>query len=189
MLRIPAAPSQIPSSGICAAAATCCLAFSPLPGENGRKLVGDWGGTTHVSFRFGKMLLVNSCTILYTSAEIPPAGAPPTNRVRSRTLQIPRTSRRIPKTSLHGNRRFQNREKFADQNGGCRAGKFGEGQGGLEGRETPPKGVSLRLQGLPFLPPTSTSTSMSSSDSIAPWFCGGGKPQRRSKAPCRPQRI
>ena len=26
--------------------------------------------------------------------------------------------------------------------GGCRAGKFGEGQGGLEGRETPPKGVS-----------------------------------------------
>ena len=45
------------------------------------------------------------------------------------------------------------------------------------------------LQGLPFLPPTSTSTSMSSSDSIAPWFCGGGKPQRRSKASCRPQRI
>ncbi len=29
-------------------------------------------------------------------------------------------------------------------------GKFGVGQGGLEGRETPPKGVSLRLQGLPF---------------------------------------
>ena len=76
MLLFPAAPSQIPSSGICAAAATCCLAFSPLPGENGRKLVGDWGGTTRVSFGFGKMLLVNSCTILYTSAEIPPAGAP-----------------------------------------------------------------------------------------------------------------
>ena len=32
----------------------------------------------------------------------------------------------LPKTSLHGNRRFQNREKFADRNGGCRAGKFGE---------------------------------------------------------------
>ena len=31
-------------------------------------------------------------------------------------------------------------------------GKFGVGQGGLEGRETPPKGVSLRLQGLSFFP-------------------------------------
>ena len=29
-------------------------------------------------------------------------------------------------------------------------GKFGVGLGGLVGRETPPKGVSLRLQGLPF---------------------------------------
>ena len=37
-------------------------------------------------------------------------------------------------------------------------GKFGVGQGGLEGRETPPKGVSLRLQGLSFpLPPHSFS--------------------------------
>ena len=70
MLLFPAAPSQIPSSGIWA------LALSPLPDRNGRKFVGDWGGTTHVSFRIGGMLLVNSCTILYTSAEIPPAGAP-----------------------------------------------------------------------------------------------------------------
>ena len=31
-------------------------------------------------------------------------------------------------------------------------GKFGVGQGGLEGRETPPKGVSLRLQGLSLTP-------------------------------------
>ena len=44
MLRIPAAPSQIPSSGICA------LALSPLPDRNGRKLVDDWGGTTRGSF-------------------------------------------------------------------------------------------------------------------------------------------
>ena len=36
-------------------------------------------------------------------------------------------------------------------NGGGLVGKFGVGQGGLEGRETPPKGVSLRLQGLPHL--------------------------------------
>ena len=75
--------------------------------------------------------------------------APPTNRVRSRTLQIPRTSRRISKTSLYGNRRPKSEKSFCPQPGGCRAGKFGESQGGLEGRETPPKGVSLRLQGLP----------------------------------------
>ena len=37
--------------------------------------------------------------------------------------------------------------------GGRSWGKFGVGQGGLEGRETPPKGVSLRLQGLPHLTP------------------------------------
>ena len=37
--------------------------------------------------------------------------------------------------------------------GGCSWGKFGVGQGGLEGRETPPKGVSLRLQGLSHLTP------------------------------------
>ena len=182
MLLFPAAPSQIPSSGICAAAATCCLAFSPLPGENGRKLVGDWGGTTRGSFRFGWMLLVNGYTIPYTSAEIPP-----TKGARSRTLQIPRTSRRIPKTSLHGNRRPKSEKSFCPQPGGCRAGKFGEGQGGLEGRENPFKGSPCASK--VFLPPTSTSTLMSSSDSIAPWFCGGGKPQRRSRAPCRPQRI
>ena len=36
----------------------------------------DRGGTTHVSFRVGRMLLVNGCKTPYTSAEIPPAGAP-----------------------------------------------------------------------------------------------------------------
>ncbi len=45
------------------------------------------------------------------------------------------------------------RNKSSHCIGGCSWGKFGVGQGGLEGRETPPKGVSLRLQGLP-LPPT-----------------------------------
>ena len=54
--------------------ATCCLVSSPLPDRNGRKLVDDWGGTTRVSFRL--MLLISDCTIPYTSAEIPPAGAP-----------------------------------------------------------------------------------------------------------------
>ena len=50
------------------------FSLSPLPDRNGRKLVDDWGGTTHVSFRL--MLLISDCTIPYTSAEIPPAGAP-----------------------------------------------------------------------------------------------------------------
>ena len=50
--------------------------LSPLPDRDGRKLVDDWSGTTHVSFRFGGMILVNDYTIPYTSAEIPPAGAP-----------------------------------------------------------------------------------------------------------------
>ena len=40
------------------------------------KLVIDQSGTTRVSFRFGGMLLVNGYTMSYTSAEIPPAGAP-----------------------------------------------------------------------------------------------------------------
>ena len=38
---------------------------------------------------------------------------------------------------------------FTTQSGGCHAGKFGESQGGLEGRESPFQGDSLRLQGLP----------------------------------------
>ena len=50
--------------------------LSPLPDRNGRKLVDDRGETTHVSFRAGRMLLVNGCKTPYTSAEIPPAGAP-----------------------------------------------------------------------------------------------------------------
>ena len=52
------------------------FSLSPLPGRNGRKLVDDRGGTTHGSFRVGGMLLNNGYTMPYTSAEIPPAGAP-----------------------------------------------------------------------------------------------------------------
>ena len=48
------------------------------------------------------------------------------------------------------------RNKSSQCKGGCSWGKFGVGQGGLEGRETPPKGVSLRLQGLPFHPSRQT---------------------------------
>ena len=40
------------------------------------KLVADRCGMTRVLFRFLGMLLVNGYTIPYTSAEIPPAGAP-----------------------------------------------------------------------------------------------------------------
>ena len=48
---------------------------------------------------------------------------------------------------------YTKRNKSSLCMGGCSWGKFGVGQGGLEGRETPPKGVSLRLQGLPHLTP------------------------------------
>ena len=54
----------------------CSCRFSPLPDRNGRKLVDDRNGTTHGAFRVGWMLLVNGCKTPYTSAEIPPAGAP-----------------------------------------------------------------------------------------------------------------
>ena len=45
------------------------------------------------------------------------------------------------------------RNKSSQCKGGCSWGKFGVGQGGLEGRERPFQGVSLRLQGLPLLLP------------------------------------
>ena len=64
----------------------------------------------------------------------------------------PRTSQSTQKLPCTATAVFKTEKNFADRNGGCRAGKFGEGQGGLEGRETPPKGVSLRLQGLPKSP-------------------------------------
>ena len=52
------------------------FSLSPLPDRSGREVTFEWGGTTYVSFRFGGMILVNDYTIPYTSAEIPPAGAP-----------------------------------------------------------------------------------------------------------------
>ena len=52
------------------------FSLSPLPDRNGRKLVDERSGTTRGSFCVGGMLLVNDYTIPYTSAEIPPAGAP-----------------------------------------------------------------------------------------------------------------
>ena len=54
VLLFPAAPSQIPSSGICAAA--CRL--SPLPDRSGREVTFEWGGTTRGSFRFGERYLL-----------------------------------------------------------------------------------------------------------------------------------
>ena len=76
----------------------------------------------------------------------------PTNQARSRTLCRSRTSQSTQKLPCTATAVPKTREVFTHQPGGCRAGKFGEGQGGLEGRETPPKGVSLRLQGLPKSP-------------------------------------
>ena len=75
------------------------------------------------------------------------------------------------------------RNKSSQCKGGCSWGKFSVREGGLEGRETPPKGVSLRLQGLPPHPTTgypaavcapmrsSQSETISSFESSAP-VCG-----------------
>ena len=71
----------------------------------------------------------------------------PPNGCDSRTLQKIHTSpttKNFPARPRHSPK--ANRI-FAHEMAGL-AGKFGEGQGGLEGRETPTKGVSLRLQGL-----------------------------------------
>ncbi len=54
------------------------------------------------------------------------------------------------KTSPQDPRHHKSETNLRSCNGGGLVGKFGVGQGGLEGRETPPKGVSLHLQGLSF---------------------------------------
>ena len=82
--------------------------------------------------------------------------APPTNRVRSRTLQIPRTSRQIPKTSLYGNRRPKSAESLFTPTRRLPCREVRGDEGGLEGErqfcnaksagsgfaalDTPPKG-------------------------------------------------
>ena len=131
MLLFPAAPNQIPSSGIWA------LALSPLPDRNGRKLVDD-RAERHAGRSTSGNVLVNGYTNPYTGAEIPP-----TNRARSRTLQSSRTFRQIPKTSLYGNRRPKNERSFHTQTGGCRAGKFGEMREVWREKDTLRKGVLL----------------------------------------------
>ena len=67
--------------------------------------------------------------------------APPTNRVRSRTLLSPPHLPTNPKTSLYGNRRPKNEKSFCPQPGGCRAGKFGEMREVWRGKDTLRKGV------------------------------------------------
>ena len=71
----------------------------------------------------------------------------PPNGCDSRTLQKIHTSpttKNFPVRPRH----LKKRTEFSFMKWRGLAGKFGEGQGGLEGRETPTKGVSLRLQGL-----------------------------------------
>ena len=66
----------------------------------------------------------------------------PTKRARSRTLYRRAPPAKFQKTSLHGNRRFQNREKFcrSERRLSCREVRGDEG--GLEGEETPPRSSS-----------------------------------------------
>ena len=57
------------------------------------------------------------------------------------------------KTSPQDPHHQKGETKLRSSHGGGLVGKLGVGQGGLEGRATPTKGVALRLQGLPPLPP------------------------------------
>ena len=59
----------------------CSCRFSSLPGRNGRKLVDDRGGTTHVSFRFvGRIHSCRECRFIpphqSLTRQLPPKGKP-----------------------------------------------------------------------------------------------------------------
>ena len=58
----------------------------------------------------------------------------------SKSQKLPCTATADPKT----------REVFTHQIGGCRAGKFGEGQGGLEGREPLSRGLPAPPRSSPY---------------------------------------
>ena len=65
---------------------------------------------------------------------------------RCKKTPPPKPTKNFPIRPRHSKKRTKSSlESWRDL-----VGKFGVGQGGLEGRETPPKGVSLRLQGLSF---------------------------------------
>ena len=73
--------------------------------------------------------------------------------------------------------------------GGCSWGKFGVGQGGLEGRETPPKGVSLRLQGLPHpspLTPTHHLASRAGGEGVEKKRAAGGETNAQTRVTAFP---
>ena len=81
-------------------------------------------------------------------------GFTPTNQARSRTLYHPRTSRQIQKLSCTATAAQRSRKISTHHPGGCRAGKFGEGQGGLEGREPLSRGLPAPPRSFPCLPIT-----------------------------------
>ena len=74
---------------------------------------------------------------------------PPANQARqphaATNPHLP-NQQKLPPCPRHAQKAKQN---SASQVAGT-WGKFSVSEGGLEGRETPPKGVSLRLQGLPY---------------------------------------
>ena len=101
--------------------------------------------------------------VLYPTALHPPIGREAARFKKSappvQSQKLPRKTPAIQKseTNLHS------------WNGRGLAGKLGVGQGGLEGRATPTKGVALRLQGLPF------PSAFSHSQSAPTVFLLGGK--------------
>ena len=94
----------------------------------------------------GRIWRIYFAWISYPTALSPPIGRD------SRTLQkFPPPAQ--AKTSPQDPHPQKGETKLRSSHGGGLVGKLGVGQGGLEGRATPTKGVALRLQGLPPLPP------------------------------------
>ena len=109
-------------------------------------MLNEKNGTTHGAFPTTLIFRRNrrEHPVLLSRASYPPIGCD------SRTLQQIRTSQTYQNFPTRPPPSNESEPNFRSCNGGGLVGKFGEGQGGLEGRETPPKGVSLRLQGLPY---------------------------------------
>ena len=96
------------------------------------------GAERHAGRSASGNVLVNGYTNPFTGAKIPP-----TNRARSRTLQSSRTSQSTQKLPCAATAVFKTEKNFADWNGGCRAGKFGEMREVWREKDTLRKGVLL----------------------------------------------
>ena len=145
MLRIPAAPSQIPSSGIWTAVASLRYRIEMVKKLHLNRAERHAGRSDS-----GLRYIPTGINLHPRKAYIIPF---PHSRIK-------REAALFAATHLPTHQNFPVRQPQPESEkslyplcGGCRAGKFGEGQGGLEGREIPSE------RGLPapprsFLTPT-----------------------------------